>query len=109
MKQTYEKLLSDSSKAPEVVIFTATWCGPCKLLKPALQSLKADYGFNYTELDIATFSPQELTELGVRNVPTVQVLVNGAVKTQHVGAAMKSKMEYWLTDAGVISRGLSFE
>ncbi|WP_179949829.1 thioredoxin family protein [Burkholderia sp. MSMB1072] len=109
MKQIYDKLLSGSSTAPEVVIFTAPWCGPCKMLKPALQALKADYGFNCTEINAADISPEDLETLGVRGVPNLRVLQDGVVKAQFSGARTRAQVEDWLTSFGVIARGLSFE
>jgi thioredoxin-like negative regulator of GroEL len=109
MNPKYAEALEASKTRPQVVIFTAAWCGPCKLLKPALQALKADYGFDYHEFDVAEFEPAELQTLGVRNVPNVRVLLNTVVKAQFVGARTKASVEEWLTELGVISRGLSFE
>jgi len=107
--EEYFQALKDSRERPVVVIFTADWCGPCKLLKPALKALKADYGFDYHEFDVADFAPHELQTLGVRNVPNVRALHNTVVKAQFVGARTKAQAEDWLTDNGVIARGLSFE
>src|SRR5271170_95548 len=109
MNTLYESIVAASKEAPQVVIFTAAWCGPCKLLKPALQSLKADYGFAYHELDVADFGPAELQTLGVRNVPNVRVIHNTVVKAQFTGSRTKASVEEWLTAFGVIARGLSFE
>ncbi|KVH05347.1 hypothetical protein WS84_27825 [Burkholderia anthina] len=109
MKQIYDKLLIGSGAAPEVVIFTAPWCGPCKMLKPVLQALKTDYGFNYTEINAADISTADLETLGVRGVPNVRVLQGGVVKAQFSGARTKAQVEDWLTSFGVIARGLSFE
>jgi thioredoxin-like negative regulator of GroEL len=109
MNQQYAGAVEASKTRPQVVIFTAAWCGPCKMLKPALQSLKADYGFDYHELDVADFAPEELQTLGVRNVPNVRVLHNTIVKAQFVGARTKAQVEEWLTAQGAIARGLSFE
>jgi thioredoxin-like negative regulator of GroEL len=109
MNPKYEAALEASKERPQVVIFTAAWCGPCKLLKPALQSLKGDYGFDYHEFDVAEFAPEDLQTLGVRNVPNVRVLSNTVVKAQFVGARTKASVEQWLTELGVIARGMSFE
>ncbi|MFP3609193.1 thioredoxin family protein [Paraburkholderia sp. SIMBA_050] len=109
MNTLYETTVAASKQVPQVVIFTAPWCGPCKMLKPALAALKADYGFALTELNVEDFDAAELQTLGVRNVPNVRVLHNTVVKAQFVGARTKAQVEEWLTAHGVIARGLSFE
>jgi thioredoxin-like negative regulator of GroEL len=109
MNALYETAVAASKQAPQVVIFTAPWCGPCKMLKPALVALKADYGFELTELNVEDFTPEDLQTLGVRNVPNVRVLQNTVVQAQFVGARTKAQVEDWLTTFGVIARGLSFE
>jgi thioredoxin-like negative regulator of GroEL len=109
MNAHYETVVAASKEAPQVVIFTAPWCGPCKQLKPVLQSLKADYGFELTELNIEDFSPEDLQTLGVRNVPNVRVLRNTVVSAQFVGARTRGQTEDWLTTFGVVAKGLTFE
>jgi thioredoxin-like negative regulator of GroEL len=109
MKQQYDAALVDSKNRPQVVIFTAPWCGPCKILKPALAALKADYGFGYRELDVTDFSEAELQTLGVRNVPNVRVLANTVVTSQFTGLRTKAQIKDWLTANHVITDGLDFE
>ncbi|MEZ2310761.1 thioredoxin family protein [Paraburkholderia sp. RCC_158] len=109
MNALYETAVAASKQAPQVVIFTAPWCGPCKMVKPALVALKAEYGLDLTELNVEDFSPEDLQTLGVRNVPNVRVVHNTVVKAQFVGARTRAQVEDWLTVHGVIARGLSFE
>lgn len=107
--EEYTRALTGSRERPAVVVFTAQWCGPCKLLKPAMRQVRIDYGFDCHEFDVEDFSPEELQTLGVRNVPCVRVLQNTAAKAQFVGARTPRQIEDWLMANGVIARGLSFE
>jgi thioredoxin-like negative regulator of GroEL len=109
MKQTYDTVVLASKKAPQVVIFTAPWCGPCKMLKPSMVALQADYGFALTELDVTAFDSVQLETLGVRQVPCVRIIRDGIVTGQFSGARLKAHIKDWLTTFGVISDGLVFE
>ena len=56
----------------ELVIFTATWCGPCKQIKKCLELSNVEYG---TNLDKITFvdidNPNETIPLEIKSVPTL--------------------------------------
>ena len=56
----------------ELVIFTATWCGPCKQIKKWLDLSNVEYG---TNLDKITFididNPNETIPLEIKSVPTL--------------------------------------
>lgn len=55
----------------KAVIFTAKWCGPCKVIKPDLEKLK-DEGYEIELLDVDT-NMKKASALGVRNVPTALI------------------------------------
>jgi thioredoxin 1 len=55
----------------KAVIFTAKWCGPCKVLKPDLEKLKNE-GYEIELLDVDT-NMKKASALGVRNVPTALI------------------------------------
>jgi thioredoxin 1 len=60
----------------QILYFTASWCGPCRMLGPIMESLKGQ--INYRKLDID--SEQDLAvQYKVRSVPTL-VLVEGDVE-----------------------------
>jgi thioredoxin 1 len=75
-----------NSSTPVLVDFTATWCGPCKVLAPIVDKLADEFPGTYkvAKLDIDE-APQTAQKFGVRAVPTVMVFQGGQKKTQHVG------------------------
>lgn len=59
-----------------VVLFSAPWCEPCKSLKPRLEKLAADHGFEVVNLDIEE-AKDFVRSIGVRSVPTTRVYQDG--------------------------------
>ena len=57
----------------KILYFTASWCGPCKLLKPKIQAMQSR--FPITILDVDTNS-EACSKYSIRNVPTI-IIVNG--------------------------------
>ena len=60
-----------------VLYFTATWCGPCKAIAPAVQALADKYpNVNFYKIDVDEL--EELTmHAGVNCMPTFQLYKNG--------------------------------
>jgi len=65
----------DLLKGKVVVVFGATWCAPCKALKPILETLSADYTFPFVEIDVDK-SSDLACRYAVRGVPTVIIRNN---------------------------------
>jgi len=57
----------------KLIIFSASWCGPCKAMAPAVEELKSQYPDNVTKYDID--AEQELRDtFEIRAVPTIILL-----------------------------------
>lgn len=82
-----------NSSVPVLVDFSATWCGPCKVLSPIVDKLADEYAGTYKigKVDIDD-SPAVTQKYGVRGVPTVMVFKNGQVVGQHVGLTNKETL-----------------
>ena len=81
------------SSVPVLVDFTATWCGPCKLLAPIVEQIADEYEgkIKVGKLDIDD-APGVTAKYGVRSVPTVMLFESGQKKAQHIGNAKKEKL-----------------
>ncbi|MBD5252394.1 MAG: thioredoxin [Bacteroides sp.] len=67
-----------NSSKPTLVDFFATWCGPCKMQAPILETLKQKVGDSATILKIDVDANQALAaEYQVRSVPTIIIFKNG--------------------------------
>ncbi len=82
------------SPHPVLVDFTATWCPPCRAIKPALEELAAEYQGRASIVAIDVDENQQTTQqFGVRAMPTLLVFKGGRVVNQLVGAAPKRRLE----------------
>ncbi|MCA9529682.1 MAG: thioredoxin [Myxococcales bacterium] len=79
------------SDLPVLVDFTATWCGPCKMVAPLVDELADEYEgrVRVVKLDIDE-SPGTASKYGIRGVPTLLVFKDGRPVAQQVGAIPKT-------------------
>lgn len=85
------------SDAPVVVDFWAEWCGPCRMIAPALEEISNDLGDKVTvaKLNIDE-NPNVPARYGVRGIPTMLLFKDGQPIAQKVGAAPRSQIQQWL-------------
>jgi len=67
----------------ELIYFGAEWCGPCKTIKPQL--LAANLPIRYVDVDL---SPQMASHYGIRNIPTIILVMNGEAAKRVVGESI---------------------
>lgn len=82
-----------NASRPVLIDFSATWCGPCKAMAPAIEDLAREYA---DEVDVYVVDidacPKVSSELGVRSVPTFMVFSRGDVVERIVGSTSRSKL-----------------
>jgi thioredoxin 1 len=88
-----------SSGKPVLVDFWAEWCGPCKMIAPALEEISNELGEKVTvaKLNIDD-NPDAPARYGVRGIPTMILFKNGEPAATKVGAAPRSALQSWLED-----------
>lgn len=77
-----------------LVDFYATWCGPCKMLGPVLESLE--------DIEVLKIDVDECPELarkyGIMSVPTLMLFKNGDLKAKQSGFMPKEILEQWILE-----------
>ena len=67
-----------AAERPTLVDFFATWCGPCKMMHPILEEIKATVGDQATVLKVDVDQNQQLAmQYGVQAVPTLIIFKQG--------------------------------
>ncbi len=88
--QSFQTDVLDADR-PVLVDFWAEWCGPCRMIAPALEEIAGELGkINIDE------NPDTPGKYGVRGIPTMLLFKNGEAVAQKVGAAPRGQIQQWL-------------
>lgn len=87
-----------AASQPVLVYFWATWCGPCRLMSPAVEAVASQYGeqLKVVKMEIDP-NPATVAEYKVEGVPALRLFQNGEVIESTEGAMNRQKLESLLS------------
>ena len=87
----------DESSLPVLVDVWAPWCGPCRMVSPALERLAEELAGSLKLVKVnADDNPEVSSRFEVRSIPTLVLLDHGAVVDKQIGALPEHQLRSWL-------------
>jgi thioredoxin 2 len=89
--------VAEHASVPALVDLWAPWCGPCRMVSPALEQLATEMAGKLKLVKVnVDESPKLQQRFGVQAIPTLLLLRNGAVAARQTGAAPAGVLRSWL-------------
>ena len=84
---------------PIIIMFTGSWCQPCKKMKPTFEEMasqmEGDIRFVYMNAEDAE---KTMAELNIRTLPSLVLFVDGMIREIFSGTMNKSDLRYWINN-----------
>jgi thioredoxin 2 len=92
--------VAEDARIPVIVDLWAPWCGPCRMVSPALEQLARDLAgrVKLVKVNVDT-SPQISQRFAAQAIPTLLVMRRGQVVARQTGAAPLAALRTWVDNA----------
>jgi len=92
--------VAEGAKIPVLVDLWAPWCGPCRMVSPALEQLARDLAGQVKLVKVnVDVSPQVSRRFDAQAIPTLLMLRDGRVIARQTGAAPMAALRAWVENA----------
>jgi thioredoxin 2 len=92
--------VAERASVPVLVDLWAPWCGPCRMVSPALAQLAGEMAGRLKLVKVNVDEAPKLQQrYGVQAIPTLMVLRKGQVVARQAGAAPAPALRAWLEQA----------
>jgi thioredoxin 2 len=92
--------VAEAASLPVIVDMWAPWCGPCRMVSPALEQLAADLAGRIKLVKVnVDDSPKLSQRFGVQAIPTLMILRHGDVAARQAGALPPAALRAWVEEA----------
>jgi thioredoxin 2 len=92
--------VAERASIPVLVDLWAPWCGPCRMVSPALEQLAAEMAGRLKLVKVnVDESPTLQQRFGVQAIPTLLLVRDGQLVARQTGAAPAAALREWVTQA----------
>lgn len=101
VKKINEEAFNSEAKNSDVAVvdFSATWCGPCKMLAPVVEALSDEYE---GKVDFYNVDVDDCSELAaqyrVMSVPCLVMMKKGEFVDQSIGFKPQQAISAWIEE-----------
>jgi thioredoxin 1 len=94
---TFQNLVLNSDQQV-LVDFSATWCGPCRMIEPLLENIASENSDTLRVVKVDVDTNRQLThEYQVRSVPTLILFRGGQAIKTHIGPISRDALNQFVS------------
>ena len=96
-EEQFDELIA--GKKPVVCDFSATWCGPCKMLAPVIEEVSKDYAdkAEFVKVDVDG-APELSARYGIMSIPFVAIFKDGELAAKSIGFMTADEVRQFLDE-----------